>query len=131
MFMLSRKPTERLMPLSPMTHFLIFNIKQIICDWRRGATMWFPPDYGEDAWHGRCDRAGFEAGQFYHKGEDVVKLQVSAGDHLFVDRLSYNFRKPQRGEIIVFATAGIPEDRRAAFDAGRPVLHQTPRGTGR
>jgi len=45
----------------------------------------------------------------------VVKLQVSAGDHLFVDRLTYNFRKPKRGEIIVFATAGIPEEQRENF----------------
>jgi signal peptidase I len=44
----------------------------------------------------------------------VVKIQVAAGDHLFVDRVSYNFRKPQRGDIVVFATAGVPEDRRAA-----------------
>ena len=33
-------------------------------------------------------------------------MKVSAGDHLFVDRLSYNFSKPERGEIVVFATVG-------------------------
>ncbi len=37
------------------------------------------------------------------------KSNSSAGDHLFVDRLTYNFRKPERGEIVVFETAGIPE----------------------
>ena len=31
-----------------------------------------------------------------------------AGDHLFVNRLTYNFRKPTHGEIIVFETTGIP-----------------------
>jgi signal peptidase I len=38
---------------------------------------------------------------------------VIAGDHLFVDRLTYNFRRPRRGEIIVFETRGIeglPQD---------------------
>jgi signal peptidase I len=47
------------------------------------------------------------------KGEDIIKLQVNAGDHLFVDRLTYNFRPPKRGEIIVFETRGInglPQD---------------------
>ena len=34
-------------------------------------------------------------------------MKVHAGDHLFVDRLTYNFRKPQRGEIVVFETRGI------------------------
>jgi signal peptidase I len=36
-----------------------------------------------------------------------------AGDHLLVDRFTYNFRKPERGEIIVFKTRGIevlPQD---------------------
>jgi signal peptidase I len=30
---------------------------------------------------------------------------MNAGDHLFVDRLTFNFRKPTRGEIVVFGTA--------------------------
>ena len=33
----------------------------------------------------------------------------SRGDHIFVDRFSYHFRKPQRGEVIVFDTGNIPE----------------------
>src|SRR6185369_9284366 len=41
------------------------------------------------------------------KGDEVVKLQINAGDHLFVDRVTYNFRPPRRGEIIVFETHGI------------------------
>jgi signal peptidase I len=43
----------------------------------------------------------------------VIRLKVQAGDHLFVDRMTYNFRKPKRGEIVVFQTAGIqllPQD---------------------
>src|SRR5206468_3277400 len=35
------------------------------------------------------------------------KLKVVNGDHLFVDRFTYNFRRPTRGEIIVFETKGI------------------------
>jgi signal peptidase I len=34
-------------------------------------------------------------------------MRVAAGDHLFVDRLTFNFRKPSRGEILVFETKGI------------------------
>ncbi|HEX9046038.1 MAG TPA: signal peptidase I [Verrucomicrobiae bacterium] len=66
--------------------------------------IWFPPDYGDSD---LTRRAGLSiGGRTYHKGEDVIKLDVSAGDHLFVDRLTYNFCKPERGEIIVFATVG-------------------------
>jgi signal peptidase I len=31
------------------------------------------------------------------------------GDHIFVDKISYHFRKPRRGEVIVFDTTRIPE----------------------
>jgi signal peptidase I len=98
--------------ISPMRKFLIFNIKQSF--WIGGVehTIWFPPDYGESDLPGR---AGLFPGQIYHKGDDVVKIAVSAGDHLFVDRLTYNFRKPDRGDIIVFETAGIPKEMRDAY----------------
>ena len=74
--------------------------------------IWFPPDYGEsDLSH----RAGLFKGKTYRQGQDVVKLRVMAGDHLFVDRLSYNFRKPSRGDTVVFETLGIPEDLRSRY----------------
>ncbi len=31
------------------------------------------------------------------------------GDHIFVDKISYHFRQPRRGEVIVFDTSHIPE----------------------
>ena len=98
--------------ISPMTHFLIFNIKQTLWIGGQPQTIWFPPDFGEQS---LAMRAGWEPGHVYHRGEDVVKIKTAAGDHLFVDRLTYNFRKPQRGEIVVFATAGIPEEKRENF----------------
>ncbi|HTQ50635.1 MAG TPA: signal peptidase I [Candidatus Acidoferrales bacterium] len=67
-------------------------------------TIWFPPDYGEEPLGSRAD---LEPGRVFHQGDDVIKLRVHAGDHLFVDRLTYNFRPPQRGEIVVFDTHGI------------------------
>jgi signal peptidase I len=53
--------------------------------------------------------AGVEPGQVFRKGEDVIKLKVVAGDHLFVNRLIYNFRHPRRGDIVIFETTGIPD----------------------
>ena len=84
--------------------FLIFNIKQSLTIGGVEHTMWFPPDFGEQSW---LRRSGLEPGHFYKKGDDVLKMKVSAGDHLFVDRVSFNFCKPQRGEIVVFETRGI------------------------
>jgi signal peptidase I len=62
--------------------------------------IWFPPD----------DRLFQSVGlenRLYRKGEPIVKAKSIAGDHLLVDRFTYNFRKPKRGEIFVFKTKGI------------------------
>ncbi len=76
----------------------------------RTYTVWFPPD---QLFGGTANRAGLYPGLQFKKGEDIIKLKVTSGDHLFVDRLSFNFRRPERGEIIVFETRGIeglPQD---------------------
>ena len=65
------------------------------------------------------DYAGIQQEHLYRKGDDLIKLKISNGDHLFVDRLSYNFRRPERGEILVFKTAGI----RSPF-TGLPAMPQ-------
>lgn len=89
--------------------FPFFNILQSIFIDGEPTTIWFPPDYGTATLEAR---AGLQIGQPVRKGEDIVKLRVAAGDHLFVDRLVYNFRTPNRGETIVFETKGIPEEER-------------------
>jgi signal peptidase I len=107
--------------ISAPIHFLIFNIRQTIVIGGHAQTIWFPPDCGEQPLESRAgfdialssgQHVNFFEGHLFHKGEDVIKMKVSAGDHLFVDRLTYNFRKPERGEIVVFETAGIPADKR-------------------
>jgi signal peptidase I len=98
--------------VGPLTTFLIFNIRQTITLGGVKQTIWFPPDYGEsDLAH----RAGLLPGRTFRKGDDLVKLKASAGDHLFVDRLTYNFCKPERGEIVVFATAGTAIEKQDQF----------------
>jgi signal peptidase I len=99
--------------ISPMSRFLIFNIKQTVVIGGVTHTIWFPPDYGESDFLHRAGLQTGESGHFFHKGDVVANLRVVAGDHLFVNRLTYNFRKPIRGEIIVFETKGIgglPQD---------------------
>lgn len=91
--------------IKPPVKFLLFNLKQ---EFRVGGvwqTVWFPADE-LFARAGVADRYGRLTPHQFRPGEDIIRLQVSSGDHLFVDRFTYNFRKPTRGEIIVFATAG-------------------------
>jgi signal peptidase I len=88
----------------------IFNIYQEITIGGKAHSIWFPPDFGG---YTLDQRAGLRRGREYHQGDQVVRMRVISGDHLFVDRLTYNFRAPKRGEIIVFETKGIdrlPQD---------------------
>jgi len=56
-----------------------------------------------------------EDGMVYHvqNGQDVKKGQILAsgvktiGDHIFVNKVKYNFSRPKRGDIIVFDTSHI------------------------
>jgi signal peptidase I len=43
----------------------------------------------------------------YQKGEIVARGAVDTGDQVFVDKFSYNFVKPRRGDVFVFRTDNI------------------------
>lgn len=105
----------------------IFNFYQTFYLGGVAHTIIMPPDFGSPPGGTLQARAGWmeqnqfglhpteQGAKFYNKGDTVARFKVQAGDHLFVDRLTYNFRKPQRGEIVVFGTAGIESDRRARW----------------
>ena len=68
-------------------------------------TISFAPD--DDGSRRLEQVAGLQVGQEFKKGESIWRFKEVTGDHLFVDRFTYNFRHPRRGDIIVFATKGI------------------------
>ena len=87
--------------------FLLFNLKQDFVVGGKTYTVWFPPDrFLQRA--GLVDRSGRVNRKVFKPGEDIVKMKSYGGDHLFVDRVTYNFRRPTRGEIVVFETKEIP-----------------------
>ncbi len=84
------------------TKVVLFNLKQRYRVGGKEDTVWFPPD-------DLFPRAGISPGTPVRSGQDIVKLRVISGDHLLVDRVSFNFRRPRRGDIVVFETHGIAE----------------------
>jgi signal peptidase I len=86
--------------LPPQTIFPFIK-KQDVYFNGKALRVWFPPDEGVEQF------GEIAEGQNYSKGDDILKLRVVAGDHLLVDRFTYNFKRPKRGEIIVFKTKGI------------------------
>ena len=45
----------------------------------------------------------------YRRGEVIARGAVDTGDQVFVDKFSYNFVKPHRGDVFVFRTKNILE----------------------
>lgn len=83
--------------------FLTFS--KIICE-RQEFLVYAPPD---------TLRQDFKVlpGNRYSKGETIAKGTIDTGDQVFVDKFTYNFVKPHRGEVFVFRTDnifGIPGD---------------------
>lgn len=51
---------------------------------------------------------GTKPARYYKTGQPIIRCSVQTGDHLFVNRIVYNFRRPSRGETIVFRSEQHP-----------------------
>lgn len=51
---------------------------------------------------------GIKHGDYVRTGQELWSGRIVTGDFLFVNRWIWNFRKPRRGEVMIFATTGIP-----------------------
>ncbi|MDB6130844.1 MAG: Signal peptidase [Verrucomicrobiales bacterium] len=72
-------------------------------NYNKAHTIWFAP---EDDQKFRA-KAGLYENRRFKKGDKIFSMKEVTGDHLFVDRLTFNFRKPERGDVVVFQTRGI------------------------
>lgn len=91
---------DGILQYAPPKRFVLFNLWQEYSVGSQRAKIWFPPDQ-------LFERANLPPGTPITAGTTFLKMRTIAGDHLFVDRLTYNFRQPKRGDIIVFETHGI------------------------
>jgi signal peptidase I len=55
----------------------------------------------------RSARPDFYPGTILKKGDVLWAGREITGDHVFVDKISWNFAKPRRGQVTVFSTEGI------------------------
>lgn len=114
-----QKP-EPIFPLLPQWSRQRFKIGT---EWH---TVWLPPSdlpnpYGLDPAKLLFAYAGADGNHVFKFGEPVIRLAVNSGDHILVDRLTYHFRRPERGEIVVFRTAGIAGIQEATYYIKRLV----------
>lgn len=84
---------------APQRKFLLFK-KQVLTVGGRDYDVW-------ETHNDLLKEAGLDGTTRFEKGDDIIKVRIKSGDHLFVNRFTYNWRPPTRGEIIVFKTEGI------------------------
>ena len=97
-----------------------FTLARIECD-RQSFSVYAPPE---------ILRQDFQVypGNTYHRGQVIARGAVDTGDQVFVDKFSYNFVLPDRGNVFVFRTnhiLGIREDP----EAGAPFYIKRLTGT--
>ncbi len=78
---------ERLIPASDDTHIMSSN--GVIPPFRPGLML------------------HFEVGDYVQAGQVVASGRIKMGDHIFVNRVRYNFVRPKRGDVFVFSTRGM------------------------
>ena len=106
--------------VTPRKFFFFFTLSRIVCD-HQSFTVYAPPE---------ILRQDFQVfpGSVYHRGQVIARGAIDTGDQVFVDKLSYNFVRPHRGDVFVFRTnhiLGIREDP----EAGAPFYIKRLTGT--
>jgi signal peptidase I len=91
---------DQVLQIEQKKFFFFFTWSRIVCQ-HQHFLVYCPPDQL---------RADFKVlpGVHYRPYEVIARGAVDTGDQVFVDKFSYNFVKPHRGDVFVFRTKHIP-----------------------
>ena len=98
-FHLVSKEDDTVLSLRDVTRFRFFNYAEIQC---LKQTFLVPGPA-----RGVAERFRLQPGTPLGAGQVVARGYSDTGDHVFVNKVAYNFRAPRRGEVFVFNTAHI------------------------
>ena len=93
------KEDDTVISLRDVTRFRFFNYTEIQC---LKQTFLVPAPSRSVA-----ERFHLLPGVTLNAGQVVARGYTNTGDHVFVNKVAYNFRTPRRGEVFVFNTANI------------------------
>lgn len=90
---------ERIEQILPQKYLFFFTWSRVITD-RGTHFVYAPPD---------TLRQDFRVypGNRYKAGDVIARGAIDTGDQVFVDKFTYNFTKPHRGDVFVFRTNHI------------------------
>ncbi len=97
-----------------------FTFSRIRCD-HESFTVYAPPEILQQDFK-------VYPGNIYHPEQVIARGAVDTGDQVFVDKFSYNFIRPPRGDVFVFRTDHIPGIREDP-EAGAPYYIKRLTGT--
>ena len=87
---------DQLLEIQPKKMFFFFTFSHLICQRQKYLVYASPDTLSHDF--------NVFPGRIYHRGDIIAKGAIDTGDQVFVDKFSYNFVKPHRGDVIVFRT---------------------------
>ena len=96
---------DRVEQVVPQKFGFFFMFSRVICQ-RQNFLVYAPPDTLKQDFR-------VVPGAVYRRGDVIARGYIDTGDQVFVDKFSYNFVKPERGDVFVFRTdeiLGIPGD---------------------
>ncbi len=106
--------------VEPQKRYVFLDYSKIVCRSGRSYSVHASVDtlgrqVGSDGF-GLVAGQGPYRGSTFKAGEPIVHGYVDTGDQVFVDKFTYNFRLPRRGDVFVFDTRNIPGTHRAEMD---------------
>src|SRR5205807_2028804 len=90
---------DQVLQVEQKKFFFFFTFSRLICQ-NQKFLVYVPPETL------RHDFNVFP-GHTYRRGEVIARGAVDTGDQVFVDKFTYNFVKPHRGDVFVFRTNNI------------------------
>jgi signal peptidase I len=97
------KDDESISDMREIKRFFFFTYTEIITSKRNTYLV----HAGQAQLAGRENSFQLAPGTDFKKGEPIVQGYVDTGDHVFVDKMTYHFKRPTRGDVFVFTTKGI------------------------
>src|ERR1700720_372365 len=95
------RDSDQVLQVEQKKFLFFFTFSRIIC--RHHNYLVYAP------WETLRDYWNISPGRIFQKGEVMARGAVDTGDQVFVDKFSYNFVKPHRGDVFVFRTKNIPD----------------------
>ena len=91
---------DQVLEITPKKVLFFFTFSRLTCQ-RQQFLVYAPPETLSHDFN-------VFPGRMYRRGEIIARGAIDTGDQVFVDKFTYNFVKPHRGDVFVFRTEHIP-----------------------